>query len=73
MGGQRREKRRKRVVRFAGICAAARLLGVSRMHLYHVLAGLRISHRLSADWTRINRTHRFDRRHDAWIPKGGVA
>lgn len=73
MGKRTGVNRRKRVVRFEGICAAARLLGVSRMHLYHVLAGPRISHRLSAAWARLNRTHSFDRQNDVWIMKGSEA
>jgi len=40
------ESEPKRRVRFPGICAAARELGVTREHLYRVLSGQRVSHSL---------------------------
>jgi hypothetical protein len=41
-------KPRKRSVRFSGICDHAKVLGVSRIHLYYVLTGVRRSPRIEA-------------------------
>ena len=43
------------MTRFPGICQAARDLGVSRLHLYMVLVGMRVSHRLTRRWKEWNR------------------
>ena len=40
------KKKKKKVIRFRGIVAAARELRVSREHLYRVLTGERTSKRL---------------------------
>ena len=45
-----------RVTRFPGICAAARELGVTRNHLYQVLAGIHTSRRLTLAY--INLLHK---------------
>lgn len=42
------EQKKKRAVRFPGIVAHARALGVSRIHLYYVLIGERRSPRIEA-------------------------
>lgn len=43
----------KRVVRFPGICEQARLLGVSRQHLFLVLSGQRDSVRLMTQYNQL--------------------
>lgn len=43
----------RHTTRFPRIVADARDLGVSRIHLYLVLTGGRISHRLLADYRRL--------------------
>lgn len=47
------EPKKKRCVRFPGICEDATKLGVSREHLYRVLTGKRISHSLLKRYYRL--------------------
>ena len=44
--------------RFPGICRHAQELGVHRIHLYQVLAGKRVSHRLMRDYKALLRKER---------------
>lgn len=44
--------------RFPGICRHANLLGVHRIHLYHVLVGSRISHSLTRRYKDLLRKER---------------
>jgi hypothetical protein len=46
----------KREVRFRGVCKSAQLLGVSRVHLYLVLAGRRTSRRLMQRYEALRNT-----------------
>ncbi len=47
--GEARPKK-KRAILYKGICADARALGVTRVHLYRVLIGERKSPRLTRDY-----------------------
>lgn len=45
--------RQSRPVRFPGVAAAAKQLGCSKAHLWAVLAGQRVSHRLSRRYAQL--------------------
>lgn len=42
-----------REIKFPGICEDAKALGVSRIHLYLVLTGQRMSHRLTSRYNAL--------------------
>jgi DNA-binding phage protein len=52
---RRKSTKKRRVVRFAGICAAARELGVTRIHLYRVLTKERRSPGLMTRYRALKR------------------
>jgi hypothetical protein len=52
---KRRKKKGRHITRFPGICADARALGVSRIHLYYVLMGQRHSKSLTRRYRDLQR------------------
>jgi len=51
----RKREKRKRRVQFPGICTHAALLGVSRVHLWQVLSGRRVSGSLMQRYLELKR------------------
>ncbi len=50
-----KQKRRRRRIKFPHICADALALGVSRVHLWYVLSGKRVSQRLITAYDQLKR------------------